>query len=71
MGFPFKPMIDSSIKGDTSTPGNLVVEANYGLPALKEGNRDHAAQFAFYILSPAGQKILADHGFDFPLSPPM
>jgi molybdate transport system substrate-binding protein len=52
-------------------PPALAVEANYGLTTLTAGNRDRAAQFAFYILSPAGQKILADHGFDAPLLPTM
>ncbi|MEA3140165.1 MAG: molybdate transport system substrate-binding protein [Gammaproteobacteria bacterium] len=50
-------------------PPTLAVEATYGLTLLTAGNRDRAAQFAFYILSPAGQKILADHGFDAPLLP--
>jgi molybdate transport system substrate-binding protein len=52
-------------------PPALAVEANYGLTTLTAGNRDRAAQFAFYILSPAAQKILADHGFDAPLLPTM
>jgi molybdenum ABC transporter molybdate-binding protein len=48
-------------------PPALAVEANYGLTILKSANQDLAAQLAFFILSPAGQKILADHGFDAPL----
>lgn len=52
-------------------PRALAVEANYGLTLLTAGNENRAAQFAFYILSPAGQKILADHGFDAPLLPTM
>jgi molybdate transport system substrate-binding protein len=48
-------------------PAALAVEANYGLTILKDANQERAAQFALFILSPAGQKILADHGFDAPL----
>jgi molybdenum ABC transporter molybdate-binding protein len=48
-------------------PPALAVEANYGLTILKSANQERAAQLAFFILSPAGQKILADHGFDAPL----
>lgn len=50
-----------------SLPPALAVEANYGLTILKDANQDRAAQFALFILSPQGQKILADHGFDAPL----
>jgi molybdate transport system substrate-binding protein len=54
-----------------SLPPALAIEANYGLTILKDANQDRAAQFALFILSPAGQKILADQGFDAPLlSPP-
>ena len=52
-------------------PHALAVEADYGLTLLSAGNGDRAGQFALYILSPAGQKILADHGFDAPLLPTM
>ena len=48
-------------------PPALAVEANYGLTILKDANQGQAAQFALFILSPPGQKILADHGFDAPL----
>ncbi len=48
-------------------PPALAVEANYGLTILKSANQEQAAQFALFILSPAGQKILAEHGFDAPL----
>lgn len=48
-------------------PPALAVEANYGLTILKDAHQDRAAQFALFILSPQGQKILADHGFDAPL----
>lgn len=51
-----------------SLPPSLAVTAGYGLTVLKGANKD-AAQFALFILSPAGQKILADHGFDAPLLP--
>jgi molybdate transport system substrate-binding protein len=50
-----------------SLPPALAVEANYGLTILKDANQDRAAQFALFILSPPGQKILAEHGFDAPL----
>jgi molybdate transport system substrate-binding protein len=49
-------------------PPALAVEANYGLTVLTGPNQQQAAQFALYILSPAGQKILAQHGFDAPLA---
>jgi molybdate transport system substrate-binding protein len=52
-----------------SLPPALAVEANYGLTVLTAANKDQAAQFALFILSPAGQKILAQHGFDAPLLP--
>ncbi|HEY2783005.1 MAG TPA: molybdate ABC transporter substrate-binding protein [Steroidobacteraceae bacterium] len=48
-------------------PPALAIEANYGLTILNSSNQDRAAQLALFILSPAGQKILADHGFDAPL----
>ncbi len=50
-----------------SLPPQLAIEANYGLTILKDANQDLAAQLALFILSPRGQKILADHGFDAPL----
>jgi ABC-type molybdate transport system substrate-binding protein len=49
-------------------PPALAVTAGYGLTVLKGANKD-AAQFALFILSPAGQKILQEHGFDAPLLP--
>jgi molybdate transport system substrate-binding protein len=48
-------------------PRALKVEASYGLTILSGANMDRAAQFALYVLSPAGQTILAHHGFDVPL----
>jgi molybdate transport system substrate-binding protein len=50
-------------------PPALSVEAHYGLTVLSGANKDQAGQFALYILSPAGQKILAQHGFDAPSLP--
>lgn len=50
-------------------PPALAVEANYGLTILTGANKGRASQFALYILSPIGQKILAEHGFDAPLLP--
>ena len=48
-------------------PPQLAVTANYGLAVLKGANEPQASQFALFILSPAGQAILAAHGFDAPL----
>jgi molybdate transport system substrate-binding protein len=48
-------------------PPALAVEASYGLTILNAANKERAAQLALFILSSAGQKILADHGFDAPL----
>jgi molybdate transport system substrate-binding protein len=48
-------------------PAALAVEAGYGLTILNTANQERAAQLALFILSSAGQKILADHGFDAPL----
>jgi molybdate transport system substrate-binding protein len=50
-------------------PPELAVTADYGLTVLKSANQEQGAQFAFFILSPTGQKILAEHGFDAPLQP--
>jgi molybdate transport system substrate-binding protein len=52
-----------------SLPPPLAIIAGYGLTVLKGANEDGAAQLALFILSPAGQKILAEHGFDAPLLP--
>jgi molybdate transport system substrate-binding protein len=48
-------------------PATLAVEASYGLTILNSANKERAAQLALFILSQAGQKILAEHGFDAPL----
>jgi ABC-type molybdate transport system substrate-binding protein len=45
-----------------SMPEALAVGAEYGLTVLK-GARTDAGFLALYILSPAGQQILARHGF--------
>jgi molybdenum ABC transporter molybdate-binding protein len=50
-------------------PQALAIEAHYGLTVLSGVNKEQAGQFALYILSPAGQKILAQHGFDAPSLP--
>lgn len=50
-------------------PADLAISADYGLTVLKSANQERAAQFALFILSPTGQKILAEHGFDAPLLP--
>jgi molybdate transport system substrate-binding protein len=48
-----------------ATPGPLTVGADYGLAVLKRdpAHEATAARFAFFVLSPAGQAILARHGF--------
>lgn len=50
-------------------PLELSISADYGMTVLKGENQAQAAQFALFILSPTGQKILAAHGFDAPLLP--
>jgi len=50
-------------------PQTLAVTADYGLTILTGANKDRAALLALFILSPAGQKILSEHGFDSPLLP--
>jgi ABC-type molybdate transport system substrate-binding protein len=44
-------------------PGELSVGADYGL-VVRNGASVEAWRLAMYILSPAGQKILADYGFE-------
>ncbi|MEZ5477465.1 MAG: molybdate ABC transporter substrate-binding protein [Thiolinea sp.] len=44
-------------------PEALSVGADYGL-LVRKGAADKAWQLAMYILSPNGQKILKDYGFD-------
>jgi molybdenum ABC transporter molybdate-binding protein len=46
-------------------PDALTVGADYGLTILN-GARPEATRLAMYILSPAGQAILARHGFSAP-----
>ena len=46
-------------------PKELAVGADYGLTVLNDAPEE-AWKLAFYILSPAGQQILSDHGFDAP-----
>jgi len=43
-------------------PADLAVGADYGLTVLK-GARPEAERFAQFVLSPAGQAVLAKHGF--------
>jgi len=63
------PAVAEELPGSTTIPlpATLAVEASYGLTILNAANQERAAQFSLFILSPAGQKILADHGFDAPL----
>ncbi|MDD2467548.1 MAG: substrate-binding domain-containing protein [Desulfobulbus sp.] len=44
-------------------PEELSVGADYGL-LVKTGASNEAWCFALYVLSPAGQKILKEYGFD-------
>ena len=46
-------------------PKELAVGADYGLTVLNDAPEE-AWKLAFYILSPKGQLILADHGFEAP-----
>jgi molybdenum ABC transporter molybdate-binding protein len=46
-------------------PDDLSVGADYGLTVMEGASRE-AWSLAMYILSPAGQKILAKYGFDAP-----
>ncbi len=48
-------------------PNNLAVKADYGLTVLKDAN-PNGTKLAEYILSPAGQQILAKYGFSSPSS---
>jgi molybdate transport system substrate-binding protein len=61
---------EAALPGVTTVelPPSLAVTANYGLTVLAAA-RPEASRLAMFILSPAGQKILADHGFDAPLLP--
>jgi molybdate transport system substrate-binding protein len=61
--------VSTELPGTTTIPlpATLAVEANYGLTILNTANPQRAAQLALFILSPSGQKILADAGFDAPL----
>jgi ABC-type molybdate transport system substrate-binding protein len=49
-------------------PAELAVEASFGLTVLA-GAAPETATLALFILSAAGQAILAQHGFDAPLLP--
>lgn len=49
-------------------PEALSVGADYGL-LVREGASAEAWRLAMYIVSPAGQKILKDHGFEAPAMP--
>ena len=50
-------------------PPELATGAEYGVTALKGGNAAASLALLSYLLSPAGQTILARHGFDAPLLP--
>jgi molybdenum ABC transporter molybdate-binding protein len=49
-------------------PESLAVGADYGMTVMT-GASPGAYRFAMYILSPAGQRILARHGFSAPALP--
>lgn len=50
-------------------PQNLAVKADYGLTVLKDAS-PNGTKLAEYILSPAGQRILAKYGFSAPSATP-
>lgn len=54
-----------------ATPAPLTVAADYGLALLKRdpAHEAAAARFALFVLSPAGQAVLARHGFQPVASP--
>ena len=49
----------------TQVPAEINVTADYGL-AVRNGAPREAQAFADYLLSPAGQQLLARHGFQSP-----
>ena len=50
---------------DRSLPDELAVGADYGMTVMADAPAA-AYRFAMFILSPAGQKVLAKHGFSAP-----
>jgi molybdate transport system substrate-binding protein len=50
-------------------PPPLAVGADYGLTVLGEAREERASRLVSFILSPAGQAILARHGFTAPTAP--
>jgi molybdate transport system substrate-binding protein len=63
------PTVTAAMAGVTTVhlPPPLSVTADYGVTVLKSGNQAPGSQFVLFILSPAGQKILAEQGFEAPL----
>jgi ABC-type molybdate transport system substrate-binding protein len=63
------PAILADVPGATvvALPPELAVGAEYGMVVLSENPR--AARFAQFVLSPAGQAIMARHGFEAPTAP--
>lgn len=59
---------DTPALRQVAVPPALAVGADYGLSLLAP-DRPAAARLALFILSPAGQGILADHGFEAPALP--
>ena len=61
--------VEAQLPGTTisALPQALATGADYGLTVLKNGDAGRAGQFALFVLSPDGQKILARYGFDAPL----
>jgi molybdate transport system substrate-binding protein len=61
---------EAALPGITTVelPPLLAITASYGMVVLTTA-RPEASRLAMFILSPAGQKILADSGFDAPLLP--
>ena len=49
-------------------PSELAVGADYGITVMR-GASERGAEFAMFVLSPEGQRILARNGFDAPALP--
>jgi ABC-type molybdate transport system substrate-binding protein len=57
----------SDLLRQIAVPPALSVAADYGLVLLSD--RPEAARLGLFILSPAGQTVLARHGFEAPTLP--
>ena len=61
--------VEAQLPGATTIalPAALATSADYGMTVLRNGDAARGGQFALFILSADGQKILARFGFDAPL----